>query len=71
MDHPLLVGVVDGVGQRAHEPRGFRGGLWRAAQEFRQASPRHVFQHQVGLGRGPTRGGHLAEFVELNQVRVP
>ena len=71
MDDPLLVGVMDGVGQRCHEPRGLAGGLGRAAQDVRQASPRHVFEHQVGLRRGPARGGHLAEFVELNQVRVP
>ena len=71
MDDPLLVGVMDGVGKRCHQPRGLAGGLGRSAQDVRQASPRHVLEHQVGLRRGPARSRHFTKFVELNEVRVP
>ncbi len=47
------------------------GGWGELRHEVRQASPRHVLQHQVGLRCAPARGGHLAEFVELDQVGVP
>ena len=65
MDDPLLVGVFDGVGKRRHQPRSLPGGLGRATQDVRQGFPRHVLEHQVGLGFGLTRDRYLAEIVEF------
>ncbi len=71
MDDSLLVRVMDGIGQYGHQPRGLTGGLGSTAKDVRQTSSRHVFENQVRLRPGPSRGGDLAEFVELNQVLVP
>jgi hypothetical protein len=71
MDDSLLMCVMDGVGQRFDESRGLHWGLGRATDDVRQAAPRHVFEHQVWLGRDAAAVGQLAELINLDQIGVP